>query len=71
MALATYSDQSPTDIRMGDVVQDAKGTYTALSNAEADQWQQVAVRAADGWHTYDPDIHRVTITFDETPDMYA
>lgn len=70
MALATYSNQSPCDIRSGDTVADSRGTYTAFSDAEKDQWGDFMVRSETGWRTYS-DKDKVTITFDQVEDQYA
>jgi hypothetical protein len=71
MALATYTDQSPSEIRNGDRVQDSNGTYTAHSDAERDQWGEIMV-IDDGnrYRSYSKG-QTVTITFEETSDMYT
>jgi hypothetical protein len=68
MALATYDNESPENIRKGDMVADRTyGRYTADSDAERDQWGQIVIRKGMGWATY-AETDTVSITFDEAPE---
>jgi len=64
MAMATYDNEPVLSIRIGDVVRDKNGTYTADSSAETDQWGEIAVRNGSRWVTY-VKTDTVSITFEE------
>jgi hypothetical protein len=70
MAIATYENQSPSEIRTGDVVTDSLGrTFIALSDAELDMGDfQVLGITAEGiekWFTLDTKS-AVDISYDES-----
>jgi hypothetical protein len=66
MPLVTYDKQPAENIRYGDIVTDSKGTYTANSNAELDQWGEINVIDDNGRYRPYSKTENVTISFEET-----
>lgn len=75
--LRTYTRQSPSEIRSGDVVEDSNGRkYVAVSDAERlfpDTEDYSVMGEVNGERHYFDYMwgDSVNITFDETEDMYA